>query len=115
MSETTNRIIYRTSVTPYSPTHQDVINKFLQDPTIYYTPMTMYLSMNTKCACDTIKNCMQLLLKNSYLTKEGGSGTNYYCITKENIEFWVTDFRRHVLELEESKKKPITFLENNEL
>jgi len=99
-----NRIMYRTSQTAFSPTSNNIMDQFLKDPTIYYTPMTMYLTLDLDISSHTVKTCMSLLLKNSYLTKEGGMGTNHYSITKENMEFWVTDFRSHVLELEKLKQ-----------
>lgn len=82
----------------------NIMDLFLENPTIYFTPMTTHLSLNLDISPDTVKNMMSLLLKNSYLTKEGGPRTNHYRITKENMEFWVTDFRNHVLDLEKSKQ-----------
>lgn len=104
MSLNMNRILYRTTQTAFSPTGQNIMEQFLHDPTIYYTPMTMHLTLGLNISSHTVKACMSLLLKNSYLTKEGGNGTNHYCITKENMEFWITDFRNHVLELKKLKQ-----------
>jgi len=73
---------------------------FLQNVTSYYTPYTASLSMEKPHY--TIKDCMRLLKQNSYLTKLSDSGTVYH-ITKENIEFWHTDFKNHVLQLEKLK------------
>lgn len=66
--------------------------------------MTTFLSLGLNISPDTVKNCMNLLLKNNYLTKRGGKRTNHYCVTKENKKFWVTDFKNHVLELEKLKE-----------
>jgi len=100
-----NRIMYRTTQTPFSPTSENIMDQFLKDPTIYYTPMTMYLSLDLDISPHTVKSCMSLLLKNSYLTKEGGMDTNYYSITKENREFWDIDFKNHISKLIEIKEK----------
>ena len=40
--------------------------------------------------------------KNSYISKLSPDGTVYH-ITKENMEFWHTDFKNHVISLQESK------------
>jgi len=93
-------ITHQSGTTPYSPTGMSLMDFFLTNPTLYFTPMTVYKSIGLGVSPDTIKNCMNLLLKNSYLTKENGKGTNHYCITKENMEFWITDFRRYILEKE---------------
>ncbi len=79
----------------------DVMDFFLQNPTSYYTPYTASLSM--KKSHPTIKDCMRLLKQNSYLSKLSDDGTVYH-ITKENMEFWHTDFKSHVLALAESKE-----------
>ncbi|MCJ8306738.1 MAG: hypothetical protein HRU07_06790 [Nitrosopumilus sp.] len=98
------RIIYRNTSTPYTPTCIKIMDFFIDNVTLYFTPMTAYKSLDVDVTPDTVKSCMNLLLKNSYLTKEGGKRTNYYSITKENMEFWVTDFRKYVLELEKLKQ-----------
>lgn len=87
--------------TPYSPTYMSIMDFFLKHPALYFTPMTVYKSIHLNVTPDTIKNCMNLLLRNNYLTKENGAGTNHYNITKENMEFWVNDFRRYILAQEE--------------
>ncbi len=84
-----------TGTTCYSPTCIDVIDFFLQNVTLYFTPTTAALSLEKPLS--TIKDCMNLLKRNSYLSKITDSGTVYH-ITKENMEFWVTDFRKNVLE-----------------
>lgn len=105
MSNNEERIIVTLSrMSPYSPTCMMIMDFFLENVTLYFTPMTVYKSLENNVTSDTIKSCMSLLLKNSYLTKEDGIGTNHYNITKENMEFWVTDFKSHVLELEQLKK-----------
>ena len=84
--------------TVFSPTCCDVMDLFLNDPTIYYTPTTAALSLDKPLS--TIKSCMNLLKSNSYLTKVTETGSTYH-ITKENMEFWVTDFRNHILSEQE--------------
>lgn len=66
---------------------------FLKYPNLYFTPNTVALSM--KLSINSVKACMNLLRKNSYLSKLENS--TVYHIKKDNMEFWVTDFRRHVL------------------
>ena len=78
----------------------DVMDFFLQNITLYFTPYTTSLSM--KKSHYTIKDCMRLLHQNSYLSKLSADGTVYH-ITKENMEFWHTDFKNHILSLQESK------------
>jgi len=73
---------------------------FLQNVTLYFTPLTAALSLEKPVS--TISDCINLLKRNSYLSKISDDGTSYY-ITKENMEFWHTDFKKHVLALEESK------------
>lgn len=78
----------------FSNTCSEIMDFFLQNPTLYFTPLTVSLSMEKSQA--TIKDCMNLLKSNSYLSKVSDSGSVYH-ITKENMEFWVTDFKNHVL------------------
>lgn len=96
-------VIFLSRMGPFSPTCMKIMDFFFENFTLYFTPMTVYKSMKIDVNPNTIKSCMSLLLKNSYLTKEGGNGTNHYNITKENQEFFVTDFRNHVEELENQK------------
>lgn len=77
--------------TAFSPTCVEVMDFFLQNPTSYYTPTTAALSLEKPIA--TIKACMNLLKSNSYLSKTTETGTSYH-ITKENMEFWCTDFKK---------------------
>jgi len=69
---------------------------FLSNPRIFFTPKTMALSMGKPHP--TVKDCMNLLKRNSYLTKDKETESVYH-ITKENMEFWRTDFKNHVLAL----------------
>lgn len=85
--------------TVFSQTCIDVMDFFLQNPTLYFTPTTTALSMEKPLA--TIKGCMNLLKSNSYLSKISDSQSTYH-ITKENMEFWVTDFKTHVLSIHKS-------------
>ena len=71
---------------------------FLQNVTLYFTPTTTALCMERSFS--TIKDCMNILRRNSYLSKISDDGTVYH-ITKENMEFWHTDFKKYVLALEE--------------
>lgn len=106
-------IIYLGRTSPFSPTCMEIMDFFLENPTLYFTPMTTALSM--ELSPDTVKNCMSLLFKNSYLTKTGVNSTHYH-ITKENMEFWRTDFKNHVLGLAElqSQDKPELIGEEDE-
>ena len=63
---------------------------------------TASLSMNKPHY--TIKDCMRLLKQNSYLTKLSDQGTVYH-ITKENMEFWHTDFG-----LDPSRVGPVPYI-----
>jgi|APSaa5957512535_1039671.scaffolds.fasta_scaffold00674_17 hypothetical protein len=78
----------------------DTMDFFLQNPNLYFTPYTVSLSMKKSPA--TIKDCMRLLKQNFYLSKLSPDGTVYH-ITLENMEFWHTDFKNHVISLQESK------------
>jgi len=80
--------------TVFSNTCIEVMDFYLSYPTIYFTPTTTALSMEKSLF--TVKACMNLLKLNSYLSKVSDSGSTYY-ITKENMEFWVTDFKNYVL------------------
>jgi len=80
----------------------DVMDFFLQNVTLYFTPYTAALSMKKSPA--TIKDCMRLLKQNSYLSKLSDDGTVYY-ITLENMEFWSTDFKTHVISLQKSQEE----------
>lgn len=86
--------------TPYSPTCMNIMDFFIGNPTLYFTPITAYKSLDIDVSPDTVKNCMSLLSKNNYLTKDSLQGTAYH-ITKENMEFWITDFRNYILAREE--------------
>ena len=79
----------------------EVMDFFLQHVTLYFTPYTVSLSMRKPPA--TIKDYMRLLKQNSYLSKFSDDGTVYH-ITKENMEFWRTDFTNHVLNLQKLKE-----------
>lgn len=79
----------------------DVMDFFLQHTGLYFTPYTVALSMDKSPA--TIKDYMRLLKQNSYLSKLSNDGTVYH-ITLSNMEFWRTDFKNHVLSLQESKE-----------
>jgi len=68
---------------------------FLSHADCYFTPRTAAKTL--ELSYDSVKNCMSLLLKNSYLTKEDGPGTNHYNITKENMQFWAVDYKARVL------------------
>ena len=81
--------------TIFSPTCQRVMDLFLSNPLIYFTPKTASLTINLPY--DTVKNCMGLLLENNLLTKEGGNNTNYYSITKNNMILWRDKFKEYVL------------------
>lgn len=91
-----------THTTCFSKTCMDVMDFFLRNVTLYFTPKTAALSMERPLP--TIKDCMNLLRRNLYLSKISDEGTVYH-VTRENMEFWVTDFRKHVLQLEELKSQ----------
>ena len=91
-----------TPTTCFSPTCIDVMDFFLHNDEMYFTPTTVALSM--KRPLSTIKDCMNLLKRNSYLSKISDEQTVYH-ITEENMEFWVMDFRNHVLSLAELKQR----------
>jgi len=92
-------ILYETTgkkFTAFSPTCVEVMDFFLKDPTIYHTPTTTALSLEKSVA--TIKACMNLLKSNSYLSKVTETSTSYH-ITKENMGFWCTDFKKQLEQL----------------
>ena len=91
-----------THTTCFSKTCVAVMDFFLQNVTLYFTPTTVALCMERSLA--TIKDCMNILRKNSYLSKISDDGTVYY-VTKENMILWHTDFKKHVLHLEELKQQ----------
>ena len=93
-----------TKRTVFSETCVSIMDFFLQNVTLYFTPKTVSLSMSVSHS--TIKDCMQLLKKNQYLSKESDGGSVYH-ITKENMEFWHTDFKNHVLTLADLKSNDI--------
>ena len=80
-----------------------VMDFFLDNVGLYFTPKTAALSM--EMAAPTAKDIMRLLKQNSYLSKLSDMGTVYF-ITKENMEFWRTDFKNHVLLLAERSSQP---------
>ena len=89
-----------THITCFSPTCIEVMDFFLKHIYLYFTPTTTALSLDR--SLNSIKPCMNLLRRNSYLSKMSDEGAAYY-ITKENMEFWITDFRNHVLTLHKLK------------
>ena len=74
----------------------EVMDFFLSNASSYYTPLTASLSMEKPHT--TVKDHMRLLKQNSYLSKLSESGSVYH-ITRENMEFWGVDFKKHVLSL----------------
>jgi len=88
--------------TCFSKTCTAVMDFFLQNVTLYFTPTTTALCMERPLP--TIKDCMNLLRRNSYLSKISDDGTVYH-VTKENMQFWHTDFKKHVLALEELRQQ----------
>jgi len=80
--------------TPFSPTCYDIMDFYLQHFDCYFTPRTISLSLDKPQS--TISDCINLLKKNSYLSKVTETGTAYH-ITVENMEFWRTDFKNHIL------------------
>ena len=97
-------LLYETTgkkFTVFSDTCIDIMDFYLQNSTLYFTPTTTALSMEK--SIPTIKSCMNLLKSNSYLSKVSDSGTVYH-ITKENMEFWITDFRNNVMNSIEAKE-----------
>ena len=91
-------IFYQNRTSPFSPTCTKIMDLFLSYPTIYFTPKTASMSLDD-ARYHTVKTCMSLLLSNSYLSKNSMNENTYY-ITKENMEFWVTDFKNHINNLE---------------
>ncbi len=67
---------------------------FLSNADHYFTPLTAALSM--KKHPSTIKDIMRILKQNSYLSKLSDNGTVYH-VTRENMEFWHTDYKNHIL------------------
>ena len=97
MDKGKERMIQHTNrTTVFSATCQRIMDLFLSNPSIYFTPKTA--SMTTGLPYHTTKTCMGLLWRNELLTKEGGKGTNYYNITSDNMKFWAKVFRRYVYE-----------------
>lgn len=95
-------IIYQGRTSPFSPTCEKIMDYFLSYPKLYHTPQTVSLFLEK--SNDTIKNCMSLLLKNSYLSKISETSSVYF-ITSANMEFWRNDFKNHILQQCELKKK----------
>lgn len=91
-----------TKRTVFSPTCVEIMDFFLNNVNLYFTPLTTALSINKSQS--TIKDCMNLLKTNSYITKINNSGSVYH-LTKENMEFWRTDFKTHVLALHKLRNK----------
>jgi hypothetical protein len=85
----------------FSPQCTEIMDFFLTHVTLYHTPITTALALERPIT--TVRTCMSLLKRNSYLSKISKLGTVYH-VTKENMEFWRTDFKNHVLSLEESKR-----------
>ena len=94
--DTNNTIIYKDRTTIFSPTCMRIMDLFLANPLIYFTPKTACLTLNDG-SYHNVKKCMNILYCNNLLTKEGGNGTNYYSLTKENMDLWVYRFRNYVL------------------
>jgi len=88
--------------TCFSPQCIKLMDFFLQNVTLYFTPLTTALSLEKPVSI--ISDCINLLRKNSYLSKVADDGTVYH-VTKENMQFWHTDFKEHVLHLEELKQQ----------
>ena len=78
---------------------------FLSHTDSFYTPLTAALSIGKPHP--TVKDHMRLLKQNSYLSKFSNSGTVYF-ITKENMQFWVTDFKAHILNENDRRRKPLS-------
>lgn len=72
----------------------EVMDFFLKNSGQYYTPLTASLSMKKPHA--SIKDCMNLLKANSYLSKLSDGGSVYF-VSDSNMEFWHTDFKNHIL------------------
>lgn len=89
-------------VNVFSAQCMEIMDFFLTHVTLYHTPITTALSLERPIT--TIRTCMSLLNRNSYLSKISKLGTVYH-VTKENMEFWRTDFKNYVLALEELKKQ----------
>ena len=90
---------HKTKRTTFSQTCCDIMDFYLTNPILFFTPLTTSLSMER--SAPTIKDCMNLLRQNNYLSKLPHS--TVYFITRENMEFWRTDFKNHILNLEECK------------
>ena len=88
--------------TCFSPQCIELMDFFLQHVTLHFTPLTTALSLEKPVS--TISDCINLLRKNSYLSKITDDGIVYH-VTKENMQFWHTDFKKHVLHLEELKRQ----------
>lgn len=78
----------------------DIMDFFLQNPRLYFTPYTASLSMNR--SHPTIKDCMRLLHRNSYLSKLSHDGSVYH-MTLENMKFWRVGFKNYMESLSEKK------------
>jgi len=70
-----------------------VMDFFLSYPDLYFTPRTAALSL--QMSPPTVKDCMNILKQNFYLSKLSDDGTVYH-ITSQNMEFWRTDFTSHL-------------------
>jgi len=91
-----------THFTCFSPMCINVMDFFLQNVNLYFTPLTVSLSMEKQQ--HSVKACMNLLKRASYLSKISDNGTVYH-ITKENMGFYHADFKNHVLALEKLRQR----------
>lgn len=71
-----------------------VMDFFLKNNGLYFTPLTASLSLKESHV--SIKDCMNLLKANSYLSKLSDGGSVYF-VSDSNMEFWHTDFKNHIL------------------
>ncbi len=89
-----------TETTCFSPTCMDIMDFCLSHPRLFFTPTT---SQSLEKPLSTIKDCMNLLKRRSHLSKVSNEGSSYH-ITKQNMELWMTDFKKRNQYLIEAKQ-----------
>ena len=77
--------------TSFSPKCVDVMDLFIKNPTIFFTPKTAALTLES--SYHHVKTCMNILFHGNYLSKDNG---NTYSITLANMRLWAIRFKIHV-------------------
>ena len=78
----------------FSQLPEKIMDFFLSHADMYHTPTTIALNINEPVF--SVRDYVNILRKNSYVTKMPQHG-NVFHITRENMEFWRTDFKNHIM------------------